>query len=95
MKSSLNLPNGAQDFEKYANEAEEKKQEFAKYLQDKGISELMVEATAALFEEKTLPENPREFLARALYPKIFQDVRALREQVEELKLSLKMANTSK
>jgi hypothetical protein len=40
-----------------------------------------VQATAAMFDNREYPECPREFLARAVYPKVFEDCEGLRAQV--------------
>jgi len=40
-----------------------------------------VQATAAMFDNREYPKSPREFLARAVYPKVFEDCEGLRAQV--------------
>lgn len=47
-----------------------------------------MQATADMFDAPEEPEDPKEFVARALYPAVFDEVDSLRLQVDDLKIKL-------
>jgi hypothetical protein len=48
----------------------------------------VAQATAAMFDHREYPADPKQFLARALYPKVFEDCEGLRDKVATLPPSL-------
>ncbi|TPX38122.1 hypothetical protein SmJEL517_g00355 [Synchytrium microbalum] len=67
------------------NAADQKKEDFRKYLEKNGITDALTKVLVGLYEEPEKPENPVDFIKQFLGGPSNVDVEALKHENEDLR----------